>query len=151
MVLWCQLSRRRILAARLRIDYPVLTLVKDTLCTGLALDVVTGDAYWTSASGHLAFRASYTRYNATYAREVPEQPVYILTDPEHSIALHNNQSVVTAVSGHALAGDFGKDPSVMPVLLSAVAEDPDNGDSEFGNGDRLTIRFDRPTNVSTTS
>lgn len=37
---------------------------------------------------------------------------------------------------------------MAPVLLSALAEDPDNGDTTFGNGDRLTLYFDRPTNVS---
>ena len=148
-MIWCQRSRRRILAARMKpVDYPVLTLVKDTLCTGLALDVINGDAYWTSASGHLVFRASYTAYNTSYARERHPSPVYILADPEYSAPVHNNQTVVTAVSADGLAGDFGKNPRVMPVLLSAVGSDPDNGDAEFGNGDRLLLQFDRPTNVS---
>lgn len=149
-IIWCQRSRRRIMTARFHIDYPVLTLVKDTLCTGLTLDLIGGDVYWTSASGHLVFRASYVRYNATYARETHEQPVYILTKPDHSISVHNNQSVETVVTAHGLAGDFGKSPSTMPVLLSVTGEDPDDGDAEFGNGDRLLIQFDRPTNVSET-
>ena len=83
-------------------------------------------------------------------RETHEQPVYILTKPDHSISVHNNQSVETVVTAHGLAGDFGKSPSTMPVLLSVTGEDPDDGDAEFGNGDRLLIQFDRPTNVSET-
>ena len=115
---------------------------------GLAVDVVGGDLYWTSSSGHLVFKVTYTGFNQSYARENPWRPVYVLGDPDFSRPLHNNESVATAVSADGLTGDFGKDPSVPPLLLFALGSDPDDGDAGFGSGDRLLLRFDRPTNVS---
>ena len=47
------------------------------------------------------------------------------------------------MSANGLVGDFGKDPRVAPVLLSARADDPDWGDTIFGNGDMITLTFDR--------
>ena len=149
VMVWCQRSHQRIMYAQLRADFPVLVLVNYTLCSGLALDVLEGDVYWTSASGHLVFRASYARFNTSAAFDEPSRPVYVLPNPAHSVDMHNNESVVTAVSADGLAGDFGKDPLSPPLLLSAVGSDPDNGDAAFGSGDRLTLQFDRPTNAST--
>lgn len=35
-----------------------------------------------------------------------------------------------------------------PVIVSAVASDPDNGDAVFGNADRIIITFDVATNIA---
>ena len=35
---------------------------------------------------------------------------------------------------------------IAPSIISLVADDPDNGDLTFSNGDRLTINFDKDTN-----
>ena len=113
------------------------------------VDAIGGALYWTSATGHLVYRASYVGYNATIARrERLSEPVYKLADDAHSADRYDNQTVEVVVSADGLAGDFGKDPSVMPILLSAEGSDPDNGDTTFGNGDVIRIQFDRPTNVS---
>ena len=85
LLFWCQHSRRRILTVRastlapVRASYPVLTLVNDTVCTGLALDTINGYFYWTASTGHLLYRASYLDYNASYAAEVPGQSIFSLT------------------------------------------------------------------------
>ena len=65
-----------------------------------------------------------------------------------ALASHNNSGVETIVAGHGLTGDYGKDPAQSPLLIAAVMDDPDDGDSNFGNGDIITVSFDRPTNVS---
>ena len=98
-----------------------MTLVNYTLCSGLALDVVGGDLYWTSSSGHLVYRASYTMFNGTYSRDDPTRPVYVLDNPEFSKSLHSNQSAVTVVSAQGLAGDFGKDPTAAPQYMERTA------------------------------
>ena len=65
-----------------------------------------------------------------------------------ALAAYNNSGVETIVTGHGLTGDFGKDPAQSPLLIAAEMDDPDDGDSSFGNGDVITVAFDRPTNVS---
>ena len=147
-IFWCQQAQRRILTSRLRANFPVLTLVEGTLCTGLALDVEAGELFWTSASGHLVFKVSYALYNGTIAAQTPDQPVYFLSHPDRSRLVHNNETPVAVITADGLVGDFGKNPLEAPLLLSVRAEDPDNGDTTFGNGDRLWLTFDRPTNIS---
>ena len=121
---------------------PPVLLVADTLCSGLALDVQLGELYWTSASGHTLWKLGYRSYNDSYFEAHPNEPVYSISNPDDA----NVAQVV--VSGHGLTGDFGKDRDEAPVLLSAVIDDPDDGDAIFSAGDTLTMRFDRATNVS---
>lgn len=115
------------------------------------MDVLHGDLYWSSPTGHAVFRCSYRRYNASYVESHPELPIYSLVQvgvATPALASHNNSGVETIVTGHGLTGDYGKDPAQSPLLIAAVMDDPDDGDSTFGNGDVIMISFDRPTNVS---
>eukprot|EP00908_Phaeocystis_cordata_P015561 Transcript_26716.p1 GENE.Transcript_26716~~Transcript_26716.p1 ORF type:complete len:1344 (+),score=457.27 Transcript_26716:146-4033(+) len=156
-IFWCQPSRRRILTAsvdevitvRPTGGFGVLTLVSDTVCSSLAVDVMAGELYWSSPTGHAVFRVSYLRYNATYVQEHPDEPLYsLVAPPGPALTATNNSGVQTVVAGHGLAGDYGKDPRTSPLLLAAVADDPDDGDATFGTGDVITLYFDRPTNVT---
>eukprot|EP00966_Prymnesium_polylepis_P169111 3910352-Prymnesium_polylepis.1 len=60
---------------------PILTLVNDTLCSGLAVDSTRGDLYWTASTGHPLRRLSYSRYNWTAAALEPTRPVYSISYP----------------------------------------------------------------------
>ena len=55
-------------------------------------------------------------------------------------------NVSTATSPN-LTGDFGQPPA--PMFTGAVADDPDDGDTVFGNDDTLTFTFDVDTNQAT--
>ena len=48
----------------------------------------------------------------------------------------------------SLRGDFGR--TTGPKIVGFSADDPDNGDSVFGSGDKLTITFDTRTNRGAT-
>ena len=146
---WCQPSARRILTAHID-GGPLLTLVNDSLCSGLAVDVLQHYLYWTSPTGHALFGVSYAEYNGTYADDNPLEPLYSLCRKESGAVRGNATLVTTVVSGSGLVGDFGKDPHIPPLLLTAVAADPDDGDAAFGTGDTITIKFDRALNVSQT-
>ena len=74
---WCQPSARRILTAHMD-GGPILTLVEHTVCSSLAVDVLHGELYWSSPTGHAVFRCSYRRYNASYVDSHPELPIYSL-------------------------------------------------------------------------
>lgn len=120
LMLWCQRSQRRILMAPIRRDLPVIILVNHTLCTGLALDVVSGDVYWTSASGHLVYRASYVAHDDSLAREAPERPLYVLANDDHSLRVFN-ASVQTVVSA-----EVGADLIEPPDRLDRAPGRPDD-------------------------
>ena len=103
-----------------------------------------------SCRSHLTPESDRARHaDHTYAGENPSIPIYELAHPERSRRRHGENATTSAVvSADGLTGDFGKDPTSSPLLISATLEDPDAGDAVFGNGDRITLRFDRPTNVS---
>ena len=128
---------------------PLLTLVNDSLCSGLAVDVLQHYLYWTSPTGHALFGVSYAEYNGTYADDNPLEPLYSLCRKESGAvrgtrhARHHRRLV-------GVTGDFGKDPHIPPLLLTAVAADPDDGDAAFGNWRHDHDQFDRALNVSQT-
>ncbi|HSA98338.1 MAG TPA: hypothetical protein VLF17_04595 [Candidatus Nitrosotenuis sp.] len=53
-------------------------------------------------------------------------------------------SLASTFTSPVLSGSFGNKSG--PSIISFVADDPDNSDSVFSNGDTLTIRFDESTN-----
>jgi len=109
LVFWCQRSRRRIFLGGLRARIPVLEFVRDALCTGLAIDPIHALLYWTSASGHLLFRASYADFNATVDSYRSDLPVYQLSHPRRiHPSTRGNTSAHVVVTAEGLAGDFGK-------------------------------------------
>jgi len=56
-----------------------------------------------------------------------------------------NTSLVSTSLSPTLTGSFGEKEG--PSIKSLVADDPDNSDSIFSNGDTLNIRFNEPTNT----
>ncbi|MHC5057943.1 MAG: CARDB domain-containing protein, partial [Planctomycetota bacterium] len=64
----------------------------------------------------------------------------ILTDADIQDA--NEWSGPSVESSPALEGDWGK-----PMIVSIVADDPDDSEGTFDIGDRIVITFDAPTNM----
>ncbi len=55
-----------------------------------------------------------------------------------------NTSQASADTSPELVGSFGEREG--PSIKSVVADDPDNGDAIYSNGDTITVRFSEPTN-----